>query len=809
MTTKYIKFGLRADKSLSDLDSPNQALGNLLDNISTQVDENGLSTGFTTTDLTPVIGLRNTGLADYVNENGQSSDLASLNGSLVEYTPISSPNTQLEIEPRLTIQDYISNFRSVLANPPWVNGGEGPLTDFIPSDRINSSVSASTTGNSSPVLIASLGNNLFTNKVDPDFNTSIEDQDFWNNGVFELGSKLHPSFPNTYGLIQWTGYLSSNFSQEWESTGLFMIEEDIVDDGTNNNWVRLKSVYSRSIALSNVSWTTDGSTTTFSLGSTDEQRLSQVKHICTVMKITISATEYEVNSVNEQAGTCTVLANITAGGPQSLTFTWSLSDDLIRTGSILFTEPRTGGRVRVRYTVWWPNPADIGLAANSTYRTKRFAYAIENSDRLPFSMIYSTYDRNQVFGPYTYKYFVDNKAGSLAQRSEFPLRVNNTISMNYTPPGSISDVVKGMSDGATTIAARTMTIADSYGRLTGDFSGYEVGDWISFETTNPNHFAYQIQEIRSGGIAYVTQAILSYTGLSVGSTISVITFKNLGLIGIYRLSSSGGTQGSLYPVGGQTVSATEVYPDYVITGIAHDGNPGFQPLRITSVDGGSAPNAIVTSDYLSNGSSLPNTSAESFYAAVYATRGLEDLSAVQQCSGVYGREVATAATSGATSVILTTNVGVSVGDYVQFAGLGGTGDPVISEPATVTAVNGNGTTITISSAVRSGKTLNANSTLIFIKAANKSAFGSDNKEYCVIPLNTAPPFEGTTAGLTTPASNANLSVQGITFGALDITVPSSKIVDLASSPLSNNRGDYYFPIKYGNITYKSLINTSG
>ena len=809
MTTKYIKFGLRADKSLSDLDSPNQALGNLLDNISTQVDENGLSTGFTTTDLTPVIGLRNTGLADYVNENGQSSDLASLNGSLVEYTPISSPNTQLEIEPRLTIQDYISNFRSVLANPPWVNGGEGPLTDFIPSDRINSSVSASTTGNSSSVLIASLDNNLFTNKVDPDFNTSIEDQDFWNNGVFELGSKLHPSFPNTYGLIQWTGYLSSNFSQEWESTGLFMIEEDIVDDGTNNNWVRLKSVYSRSIALSDVSWTTDGSTTTFSLGSTDEQRLSQVKHICTVMKITISATEYEVNSVNEQAGTCTVLANITAGGPQSLTFTWSLSDDLIRTGSILFTEPRTGGRVRVRYTVWWPNPADIGLAANSTYRTKRFAYAIENSDRLPFSMIYSTYDRNQVFGTYTYKYFVDNKGGALAQRSEFPLRVNNTISMNYTPPGSISDVVKGMSGGATTIAARTITIADSYGRLTGDFSGYEVGDWISFEVTNPNHFAYQIQEIRSGGIAYVTQAILSDTGLSVGSTISVITFKNLGLIGIYRLSSSGGTQGSLYPVGGQTISATEVYPDYVITGIAHDGNPGFQPLRITSVDGGSAPNNIVTSDYLSNGSSLPNATSESYYAAVYATRGLEDLSAVQQCSGVYGREVATAASSGATSVTLTTNVGVSVGDYVQFAGLGGTGDPVISEPTTVTAVNGNGTTITISPAVRSGKTLNANSTLIFIKAANKSAFGSDNKEYCVIPLNTAPPFEGTTAGLTTPASNANLSVQGITFGTLDITVPSSKIVDLASSPLSNNRGDYYFPIKYGNITYKSLINTSG
>jgi len=807
MTTKYIKFGLRADKSLSDLNNPSQALGNLLDNISAQTDENGLATGFTGSDLSPLIGLRNTGLADNVDENGQSTDLASLNGILVEYTPLASPSTKLEIVPRATIQDYISNFRSVLGNPPWVNGGEGPLTDFVPDDRINTTVTASTTGNSASTVVGSLGNNLFTNILDSSFDPIIEDVDFWNNGVFEFGSKLYPSFSNTYGLIQWTGYLSSNFAQEWESTGLFMIEEDIVDDGSENNWVRLKSVYSPTIELSNVSWTSDGTTTTFSLGSTDEQRLSQVKHICKGMKVEIGGTDYEVNAVEEQAGTCTVLANITAGGPQSLTFTWSLSDDLIRTGEILFTEPRTGSRIRVRYTVWWPNPEDIGLAANSTYRTKRFAYAIENSDRLPFSTVYSTYDRDQEFGDYTYKYFVDNKGSPLAQRSEFPLRVNNTISMNYTPPGSISDVVKGMSSG-TTIAPRTITIADSYGRLTGDFSGYEVGDWIAFNLdSNTSHFAYQIQEIRGSTVAYVNEDVLSDTGLSVGNTISVITFKNLGLIGIYRLDSSGGTQGALYPVSGQTVLATEVYLDYIIITISLDGNQGNQPLRITSADGGVSPNAIDTSDYLSNGASLPTT--VNHHAAIYATRGLEDLSSVQQCAGVYGREVASTAGSGATSIELTTNVGVTVGDYVQFAGLGGTADPVISEPTTVTAVNVNGTTITISPAVRSGKTLNAASTLIFIKAANKAAFGSDNKEYCVIPLNTAPPFEGTTEGLTTPASNANLSVQGLTFGTLDITIPSANIVDLAASPLVNNRGDYYFPIKYASTTYKSLINTSG
>ena len=37
--TKYVKFGARADKNLFDLPSPKQALNNILDNISVQVDE--------------------------------------------------------------------------------------------------------------------------------------------------------------------------------------------------------------------------------------------------------------------------------------------------------------------------------------------------------------------------------------------------------------------------------------------------------------------------------------------------------------------------------------------------------------------------------------------------------------------------------------------------------------------------------------------------------------------------------------------------------------------------------------------------
>jgi hypothetical protein len=93
-------------------------------------------------------------------------------------------------------------------------------------------------------------------------------------------------------------------------------------------------------------------------------------------------------------------------------------------------------------------------------------------------------------------------------------------------------------------------------------------------------------------------------------------------------------------------------------------------------------------------------------------------------------------------------------------------------------------------------------TIVFIKSTNNP--GSANKEFCVIPLNTAPPFEGTTIGLKTPSANANLVVVGLTFGTLKIQTPTSKLVAISGSPEENSSA--YFPIKYGNSTiYKALI----
>ena len=130
MSTKYLKFGLRADKNLSDLTNADSALSNVLDNVSAALDENGLASGFSVDDISATRGLRNTGLADNVNADGQSTDLAGLNDSLVQFTVgigttlSSTPGTVLEIQPRRTIQDNISNFKSILGNPPWLDGGD-------------------------------------------------------------------------------------------------------------------------------------------------------------------------------------------------------------------------------------------------------------------------------------------------------------------------------------------------------------------------------------------------------------------------------------------------------------------------------------------------------------------------------------------------------------------------------------------------------------------------------------------------------------------------------------------------------------
>jgi len=831
MTTKYLKFGLRADKNLSDLTNPDSALSNVLDNISSARDEDGDSTGFTIEDIRPVKGLRNTGLSDSVNDAGQSSDLLALNDSVVKFTvgvgtsltttttdadgnvstvPI-SPGTNLPVQPTRTLQDHISNSKSVIGNPPWIDGGDGPIARFVTSDRINPVTSVSTTGNLSTNPIGSLGNNLFSTSLVSDYRDMVYPVDFWNDGVFDFSAKLHPSFPDTYGLIQWIGYLSGDYAQEWESTGLFMIEEDVVDAGNDNNWTQLKSVFNFSQAITGITFTVSSGVTTMDLTNASP---TGEKYVCVGMVARKPGQSYNaalaagqvVKSVDIIGKTCTVPVSGYSG---TVTFDHSGGVDIV--GSpIRFTPQKRGGRVRVRYTVWYPTITNdaagfgTGTPTGANYVNKRFAEYTLDNDKLPFNRLYSTFDRNQVFGPFTYKYFEDGKAGFLNQLSTSPIRVNATLSMPYTIPKLHSEKLVSVTGANTSVTMKTVTMIDTFGKIgAANWTGCSVGDWITFKNGS-TYYTYQLREISGSNpegtvyYAYVKDTIKTDTGIAVNGTFSSMIWKNNGLVGVYKLSSSGGATGSLYSMSGEGPEPSRVYEDMLLFGVADNGTSNSTTRRrtILSTIAGSQNNITVSGGNLSG-------PAGGSIVAVYASRGLDDKSSVLSCAGVYGREVA--ATTTGNSVVLTTSSGVSVGDFVQFDGRlkdsSGNliGTPVVTYGTTVASIV-NGTTITLTASVNGS--LNAASTLVFCKNDPGNVVATRNKEFCIIPLNTAPPFEGTELGLATPSSNKNLEVEGLSFGELALTLPTNHIVSISAPPTSSK----YFPIQTpSGTTYKILI----
>lgn len=801
MTSKYIKFGLRADKNLADLESSTQALANVLDDNSSALDENGQKTGFTVADISPVIGLRNTGLSDFTNADGQSTDLADLNGTVVSFTNIAGSNQV--VEPLVTIQDNISNFKSVLGNPPWINGGDGLVCNFVGSDRIKSNPTAATTGNSGTAsTTAGLSSSqLWTSYTDGDFSPVIGPVDFWNNGVFAFNAKLHPQMRNTYGLVQWTGYLASNFDQDWGSTGLFIIEEDTVDDGTENNWTTIKSVFNVAETITGLTYSgpTDGVVTI------DFSSASNTKYICSGMSFTISGSTYEIATVDTTSKTATVqTSNTISGGTQ--TFSWVAGQEEIGT-PIKFTAQKKGGRVRVRYTLWYPDPGN-----GSAYREKTFRETNDNSERAPFSDYYKTFDRDQVFGPYTYKYFEDNKASALNQTSTSKLTVLDTISLIVDPPELLSDKVVGISGSNATVATKTITVRDGFGKISAaNFTGVSVGDWMVFQKSNNNTYAFQILEISGAdedgnAFAYVKDTLNADASMSISDTEEAIFFKNIGLIGLFRLDSAGNNQGSLYSLPPYSINpASKVFADQLLMTIKADGTDGLQVKRIFGASG-SAPRNITIADHLGNagGALLKNGNLQ--IGAVYASRGLDDKSSYLQCNGVYGREVASTANSGQNQIALTTSTGVTIGDYVHFYGTGSNGGTgaipgspdfagaQVGSTTTVTAINSN--TITLSANLTAS--IPAARTIVFINGSDPA---SDNKEFCVIPLNTAPPFEGTAVGLKTPPSFRDLTVAGLTFNSLKIHTPTGNVT--AITPPTNSTE--YFPISYGGTVYKALL----
>jgi hypothetical protein len=138
---KYLKFGLRADRNLADLSDSTLAVDNLLNNLASGSNAFGESYNFTSADISPIRQLSSTDLIDIVDpDDGLPKILTDLEASVPVYSasevsddPLTG--TQL-VQPQVTLQDYINRFKVVLGDPPFINGGSGPFTEYVHPSRI-------------------------------------------------------------------------------------------------------------------------------------------------------------------------------------------------------------------------------------------------------------------------------------------------------------------------------------------------------------------------------------------------------------------------------------------------------------------------------------------------------------------------------------------------------------------------------------------------------------------------------------------------------------------------------------------------
>ena len=924
--TKYLTFGLRADRNLSDLTNPTEALDNILNDISTELDADGNPLQFSSADLLPLVGIAETNLANQVNDAGQSTQLINLGGSTVQASL--TDNTLVDVEPRITIQDYIDNARVVLGDPPWTQGGTGPDATFIPSDRLNanttdvlnSEIKANTitpgnryrlegnlvnetqmnaisvTNKGSPPAVGDIfvaldplpsdmsayssmdvrnvtiptgqsgtsnanalkAGEVFTTKVDTSLASTVGPVKFWTDGKFKITGRLHPSFTDNYGGVQWVGYLSGKYAQRWFNTGFYIIEEDLVDDGSNNNWNLVKAVTSENTkTFYNIKWADEGDVTRIEFTNEEDY-----KRVAEEMKITLNGNLATVDTLDRIYDISTgaykfyATLDINVGNTDSSgsiqTFEHDLVNDQLDSGTFYFTNPTGNDRRRVRYTAYWPT-----LSQNQRYSIKEFDQDLEGSRVLSFYYFYTNDGSTDSFGKYTFPYFRDNRLHTLKQDSTAKLSVSDTISIEYAPKQRTADVLaQPYSDTGNTISEKSVKLDDN-GTLVSDnltdnvFETASTGDWIitvpGFNTDWTNAaskaYAFQITEKVDADKAYVSTNYGTLTGLALNVKHDIILVKNKGLVGIYKrdarslplvsklrkLDTGTGAMNKSVSI----ISDSNLIHNITFTGGAGAGTSASHdhPLRISTstVDSGDATiTDIIAVAHPNNSSDADSATLLSALgiSLVYASKGLSDLSAASECAGVYGLEVSHNSAPSSPQKIYVTDISrgnAMASDVVYYKG-STSGTPIIDEATDIAngtnaslvtghGTDGTGSFIEISRQIQS--TIPAGATIVLVPDGYGAPERNKNREYCVIPLNTAPPFESTDLGLATPSGHPNLIVEHLVYKNLAVDVPTANLKSFSQyqfgSNNANNTPNKYLNLKAPNdqgvtTTYKVLIN---
>ena len=1066
-TRKYLKFGLRADKNLSDMGDQSEGLGNLLNNLDRDVrDVHGDLVGFRIDDVVPLQQLSQTDIDRTSPSPGAIPEAWTWLRENIAFQVVDGRNTN--IQPLVTIQDEINKGKIVLGDPPFVSGGTGPITTYIPSARFapyapntgleNEKVAANKIrqGNryrieslGSPAVSDALWNNvstttdtgyavgdifiastssthefslddmsdgtdgsiqlkvgngllvgmqvryletdstyspsnlshntvyfihsvngaagegtikltlqldgspiaftkptiediddpnrtvrgvnnfklvlegydngeirnvtmpsgkfateaegldpdelnstlLYTKKVDPTSTIGPalqNDDEFWSETGFSLSTPFYPTFPNSFGGVQFEGYLEDGFNPTFETNGFLVVEQDLQEDGTDNNWELIKGVNTdRLRPIYSVSWgvdPNDSSKTRLTFNSNGED----IKRLAVGMLVTVKPDEHAAaeeaylaeltnqalfNAVTDVGRISQPILSIdvdnnfvtvqkmqytdSSGNTQNSTesSSFDVSIDWTMGGSDRIRFPTTiskpvGRRRRVRFTCWWPSRLlgnrDLGQT------DKVFSDISSNRTNLRVGNFYKS-QNNQDFSnkKYSFPFYRDRRASATQQESQNQLKVEYTAKNIYEPVRYAKDTTDYY-DATTYGAEGRMGVIPlelgpnglmRYTATSGDFLNNmeevkadhnndtfiaNVGDIIiTHNDSTGTYHAFKITFIDlNEGAFLVDSSYSTITGIAEGALHRVLLVKNKGLHGIYSTTHDGSNH-TLTQLSTSDASysyhVNQVKKEDFIYKVEYDNISSlntvttggttytYAPMnqiafKLETIDHADTRNPSTTSANFTvsahpqaSGGVFTTSQALSTNSGIilaYSSKGLSDRSAITECTDVFGHEVSATASNGTNVLTLKSVEGISGGDIVY---LDGTIPYSETDPTIVGVVNSGAKTITLvnqNGNVDIGKEAPPGTTVVFVPATAGPAndgWGKLNKEYCVTPLNTAPPWAGTDEGLETTDSNPNIVAKELRFTDLTLLdVPTNQISDLSGQTLANG---------YLNISY--------
>lgn len=572
---------------------------------------------------------------------------------------------------------------------------------------------------SNSITEISTGADLFVG--DPD----VSRPEYWDYGYFEFSNKLDQTLGGSNGGIQWEGWYTPDASGTSTFTiytsGFFMLELE----NSQGDLEVVKNIHTTSLQVTVTQSVTDD--TTVYVSETDSQGIA--------VGALINPSILEGVLV-DAVGPGYFVTNVPVTFAQNEVITVSLADKF-GAESYYFNYDYINLEKyvpkKIRMSLWFPG--------NGQYFYKLLDANLSTLNRttgdLPFWYLYSVINDQASAG---FKSFYDSRVlaggGTIGEAVVTSSAQYNTVQsigplkVTYIPPITYSNILK--KEYTYSSVAQTNVLAVTG---TSEFtSSIEIGN-VVIGTGIPK-FA-KVTDIAVNTVVIIDQDV------SQTATLPVRFIDHRGLVDYFNATSAGTIV---------TVSSTALLKSGMI--VITTTNTSY--IRIVSVD---SQTQFTTSAALNL--------AGSQEVFVYKDKGLTNRTLDVFCTGVFGKETAQYVASG-NQLVLNNVTDIVIGQVIQYS-------PYIPDGSTVTNVDSGTNTVTISQNIINPIVLGA--TIVLSPSGT-----TQNKETCVIPLNTAPPFNGTNTGLSTVGNfrltNGNLTATNISIkNATVVSAPPARPLD--------------------------------